>query len=92
MLNIYPAISTEGLSFGSCGTSFPEKAFLRSDISQVFETDDILGVPKAIKGFDKSDFCEVISIYQKAGSIKAEHDIWYPLYLFRLKNIGKTKV
>ncbi len=41
MLNIYSAISTEGLSFGSCGTSFPEKAFLRSDISQVFEVDDI---------------------------------------------------
>ena len=40
-----------------------------SDISQVFETDDILGVPKAIKGFDKSDFCEVISIYMKFRTI-----------------------
>jgi len=34
-----------------------------SDISKVFEVDDILGVPQAIKGFDKSDFCEVFSIY-----------------------------
>jgi hypothetical protein len=33
-----------------------------SDISQVFEVDDILGAPQAIKGFDKSDLCEVISI------------------------------
>jgi len=30
-----------------------------SDISQDFRLADILGVPQAIKGFDKSDFCEV---------------------------------
>jgi hypothetical protein len=35
----------------------------QSDISQVFEVDDILGTPQAIKGFDKSDFCEVFSIF-----------------------------
>jgi hypothetical protein len=35
-----------------------------SDISQVLEVDDILGIPQAIKGFDKSDFCEVFSISQ----------------------------
>jgi len=34
-----------------------------SDLSKGFEADDILGVPQAIKGFDKSDFCEVVSIY-----------------------------
>ena len=27
-----------------------------SDISKVFEVDDILGIPQAIKGFDKLDF------------------------------------
>jgi len=30
-----------------------------SDISKVFRPVDILGVPQAIKGFGKSDFCEV---------------------------------
>jgi len=34
-----------------------------SDISKVMGPVDILGVPQAIKGFDKSDFCEVFSIY-----------------------------
>jgi len=34
-----------------------------SDISPVFKVDDILGVPQEIKGFDKSDFREVVSIY-----------------------------
>jgi hypothetical protein len=33
-----------------------------SDILQVFEQDDIMEVPQAIKGFDNTDFCEVISI------------------------------
>jgi len=33
-----------------------------SDLSQGFEADDIPGVPQAIKGFDKSDFCKVFSI------------------------------
>jgi len=37
-----------------------------SDLSKGFEADDILGVTQAIKGFDKSDFCEVISIYLKS--------------------------
>ena len=32
-----------------------------SDISQVFRPADILGVPQAIKGFDKSDFWEVLN-------------------------------
>jgi len=39
---------------------------MKSDISQVFVQDDILGVPQVTKGFDKSDFCEVISIYLKS--------------------------
>jgi len=30
-----------------------------SDLSQDFRSADILGVPQAIKGFDKPDFCEV---------------------------------
>ncbi len=34
-----------------------------SDISQDFRPIDILEVPQAIKGFDKSDFCEVFSMY-----------------------------
>jgi len=33
-----------------------------SDISQVLEANDILGIPPAVKGFDKSDFCKVFSI------------------------------
>jgi len=37
-----------------------------SDLSKVFATDDILGVPQAIKGFDKSDIREVISINRNA--------------------------
>jgi len=36
-----------------------------SDISQGSEAADILGVPQAIKGFDKPDFYEVVSIYPK---------------------------
>ena len=32
-----------------------------SDISKVFRPADILGVPQAIKGFDKSDFWEVLN-------------------------------
>ena len=32
-----------------------------SDLSQVFRPADILGVPQAIKGFDKSDFWEVLN-------------------------------
>jgi hypothetical protein len=39
-----------------------------SDILQVFLQADILGVPQAIKGFDKSDFCEVLSIHSKCQS------------------------
>jgi len=34
-----------------------------SDISQGSEAADILGVPQAIKGFDKPDFCYVLSQY-----------------------------
>ena len=30
---------------------------------QVFRPADIRGVPLAIKGFDKSDFCEVFSMH-----------------------------
>ena len=33
-----------------------------SDLSPVFRPVDILGIPQAIKGFDKSDFGEVFSI------------------------------
>ena len=33
-----------------------------SDISQDFRPADILGVPQAIKGFDKLDFCEVLNV------------------------------
>ena len=40
-----------------------------SDISQGFRPADILGVPQAIKGFDKSDFCEVFSMYLHVGDI-----------------------
>jgi len=36
-----------------------------SDLSQDFRPADILRVSQAIKGFDKSDFCEVFSIYRK---------------------------
>jgi len=32
-----------------------------SDISPVFRPADILALPQSIKGFDKSDFCEVFS-------------------------------
>ena len=32
-----------------------------SNISQIFRPADILGVPQAIKGFGKSDFCEVLN-------------------------------
>ena len=32
-----------------------------SDLSQDFRPTDILGVPQAIKGFDKSDFWEVLN-------------------------------
>ena len=32
-----------------------------SDLSQDFRAADILGVPQAIKGFDKLDFCYVLS-------------------------------
>ena len=38
----------------------------QSDLSKVFEQGDILGVLQATKGFDKSDFCEVISICLKS--------------------------
>jgi len=38
-----------------------------SDISQDFRLADILGIPQAIKGFDKPDFCEVFSIYLLQG-------------------------
>jgi len=34
----------------------------KSDVSQDFRPADILGVPQAIKGFDKSDFCEVFNV------------------------------
>ena len=30
---------------------------------KVFEAADILGAPQSIKGFDKSDFHDIISIY-----------------------------
>jgi hypothetical protein len=33
----------------------------KSDLSKVFRPADILGVPQAIKGFDKSDFWEVLN-------------------------------
>ena len=36
-----------------------------SDISWDVRPADILGVPQAIKGFDKPDFCEVFLIYPK---------------------------
>jgi hypothetical protein len=39
----------------------------KSDISQDFRLADILGIPQAIKGFDKPDFCEVFSIYLLQG-------------------------
>jgi hypothetical protein len=32
------------------------------DISQIFRSADILGFSQAIKGFDKSDFCEVFNV------------------------------
>jgi hypothetical protein len=31
-----------------------------SDLSQIFQAADILGVPQTIKGFGKSDFYEVL--------------------------------
>ena len=37
----------------------------KSDLSQVLRPIDILGVPQEIKGFGKSDFCEVLSIYHR---------------------------
>jgi hypothetical protein len=39
-----------------------------SDISHDFRSVDIPGVPQAIKGFDKSDFCELFSIDIKCQS------------------------
>jgi len=44
---------------------------LMSDISQDFRSADILGVPQAIKGFDKPDFYEVVSMNHKFS------DIWF---------------
>jgi len=41
-----------------------------SDISQHFRPADILGVQQAIKGFDKSNFCEVFS--KITGKARAE--------------------
>ncbi len=49
----------------------------QSDISQDFRLADILGVPQAIKGFDKSDFCEVFSIYLQV-VIPSDIDKMYP--------------
>jgi hypothetical protein len=46
-----------------------------SDISQDFQLADILGVPQAIKGFDKLDFCELISISQRIDIM------WHIIYL-----------
>jgi hypothetical protein len=37
-----------------------------SDISQIFRPADILGVPQAIKGIDKSDFWEVLNNLRSA--------------------------
>jgi len=37
-----------------------------SDILKVFRPADILGFPQAIKGFDKSDFWEVLNILRQA--------------------------
>jgi len=33
---------------------------------------------------DKPEIREVISIYQKFEDWKAEHNIWYPFYFFRM--------
>ncbi len=46
-----------------------------SDLSQVFLPADILGVIQAIKGFDKLDFCELISTSQRIDIM------WHIIYL-----------
>ena len=49
-----------------------------SDISKVLRPADILGVPQAIKGFDKSDFCDVFSIF----TANARSEIRNGYYMF----------
>ncbi len=65
------------------GSSWPPM----SDISQVLEADDILGVQQAIKGFDKSDFCEVISMNLPFFNIEPNHNMWHPPMFMKLRNI-----
>jgi len=46
-----------------------------SDISQDFRPAEILGVPQAVKGFEKSDFFEVLSISQQMQELRSEMGI-----------------
>lgn len=50
------------------------KTFKSSDISQVFRSADILGVQQAIKGFDKPDFREVISMSTTVANTEVTHE------------------
>ena len=55
--------------------TFERVAHVTSDISQDFRPAEILGVPQAVKGFEKSDFFEVLSISQQMQELRSEMGI-----------------